>query len=151
MSDRRRIVQHIDSGGRGLLPDTGKDMGSTNWIVGTPDKRRWTRVTFDGKRPTCGMLTAFSHIAKQSGRHASSARPTEVDPHSADPVIGDGSAEYAQKRFAIDRFGDVLFGVFSTEFSEVSLEFSGMMQIWEHTPVEPGHRVNLAWVARQQF
>src|ERR1700744_3305652 len=114
MSDRRHAVQHIDSCGRGLLPDTGKDMGSTYWIVGTPDKSRWARVILDSKRPTCGMLTAFSHIAKQRGSHASPAQPTKVDPHSANPVIGDGSAEHAQKRVARGRVGDVCFGVVAT-------------------------------------
>src|SRR5271167_4208737 len=68
-SDRRRVVQHSDAGGWGLVPNTRKDMRSTNWVGGAPDESLWTRIAFDGMRPPVGMLAAFGHIAEQRWRH----------------------------------------------------------------------------------
>jgi hypothetical protein len=69
-------------------------------------------------RPTGGMLAAFSQIAKQRGSHPYSARPTEIDPHLAERILADRSAQDAQKCFTVYGFGDELFGGFSAEFSE---------------------------------
>src|ERR1700722_6986409 len=115
-------------------------MGSTNRVGGTPDESLWTRIAFDGMRPPSGMFATFGHIAKQRGRHPRSSRLTEIGPHLLKRMVGDGSAEHAQKRFAIASFGDVILGAVSTEFSEAALEMSGSMQIREHSPIEPSHR-----------
>lgn len=147
VSDRRRVVQHDDASERSFVPNTRKDMGSTNRVRGTPNESLWTRIAFDGTRPPGGMLAAFGHIPKQRGRHPHSSRLTEIGPHLPERVVGDGSAEDAQKRFAIASFGDVRFGVVSTEFSEVALKVGGSMQIGEHTAIEPGHRFNAAGIA----
>ena len=47
VSDRRRVVQHIDAGERDLVPNTRKDMGSTDWIGGAPDESLRTQIGFD--------------------------------------------------------------------------------------------------------
>ena len=102
-------------------------MGSTNRVRGTPNESLWTRIAFDGTRPPDGMLASFSHIPKQRGRHPRSSRLTEIGPHLLKCMVGDGSAEHAQKRFAIAGFGDVLLGGVSTEFSEAALKVDGGM------------------------
>src|ERR1700722_14127961 len=112
-------------------------MGSTNRVGGTPDESLRTRIAFDSVRPAGGMFAGFGHVAEQSGRHPRASRLTEIGPHLAECVVGDGSAEDAQKRFAIENFGDIRFGGVSTEFSEVALKLGGSMQIREHTAVEP--------------
>jgi hypothetical protein len=68
-------------------------MGSANWVGGPPDESLWTRIAFDSVRPPGGMLAAFSHIAKQRGSHTCSPRPAEIDPHLAERMVGDWSAE----------------------------------------------------------
>src|SRR5271163_3563663 len=126
-------------------------MGSTNRVSGAPDESLWTRIAFDGMRPPGGMFAAFSHIAKQRGRHPRSARLTEIGPHFPKRMVGDGSAKHAQKRFAIASFGDVFLGGVSTEFSEAALKISGSMQIREHSAIEPSHRFDAIGLAGQQF
>src|ERR1700678_4156221 len=115
-------------------------MGSTNRVGGTPDESLWTRIAFDGMRPPGGMFAALGHVAQQRGRHPRSSRLTEISPHLLERVVGDGSAEHAQKRFAIASFGDVLLGGISTEFSEAALKISGSMHLREHSAIEPSHR-----------
>src|SRR5271156_3395465 len=126
-------------------------MGSTNRVGGGPDERLWTRIAFDGLRPPGGMFAAFSHIAKQRGRHSRSSRLTEIGPHLLKLTVGDGSAEHTQKRFAIESFGDVILSGVSTEFSEAALKISGSMQIRKHSAIEPSHRFDAIGLAGQQF
>src|SRR5271170_5166164 len=126
-------------------------MGSTNRVGGAPDESLWTRIAFDGLRPAGGMFAAFSHIAKQRGRHSRSSRLTEIGPHLLKLTVGDGSAEHTQKRFAIESFGDVILSGVSTEFSEAALKISGSMQIREHSAIEPSHRFDAIRLAGQQF
>jgi hypothetical protein len=90
--DRRRVVQHSDAGGWGLVPNTRKDMRSTNWVGGAPDESLWTRIAFDGVRLARSMLAAFGHIAEQRGSHTCSPRPAEIRPHLAERMVGDRSA-----------------------------------------------------------
>src|SRR5271156_1533252 len=151
VSDGRRVVQHIDAGGWSLLPNPRKDVGSTNWVGGAPDESLWARIAFDNVRPSDGMLAAFSHVAKQRGSHPCSPRPAEIDPHLAERMVGHPSAQQAQKRCTISGFGNVLLGLVSAEFTKVSLRFSRSMQIREHPPIEPGHRLNPGSVTRQEF
>jgi hypothetical protein len=103
VSDRRRVVQHIDVGDRDLVPNTREDMGSTNWVGGAPDESLWTRRAFDSVRPPGGMLAAFSYIAEQRGSHTRAPRPAEIDPHLAERTVGDWCAEDTQKRLTINR------------------------------------------------
>src|ERR1700747_3247559 len=97
------------------------------------------------------MLAAFSHIAKQRGSRPCSPRPAEIDPHLADRMVTDRSAEDTQKRRTINGFGKAIFGAVSNEFTEVSLKVSRSMQIREQPPIEPGHRFNPVRVATQEW
>src|ERR1700744_4266 len=126
-------------------------MGSTNRVCGTPDESLGTRIAFDGVRPPGGMFAAFSHIAKQRGRHPRSSRLTEISPHLLERMVGDGSAEHAYKRCPVESFGDVILGGASTEFSEPALKICRSMQIGEHSAMEPSHRFDAIGLAGQQF
>src|SRR5580693_6645694 len=97
------------------------------------------------------MLAAFGHIAKQCGSHPHPARPTEIDPHLADRMLRERSARDDGKRCTIGSFGKESLSEVCTEFAEESLTVSRSMQIREDTPIEPGHRLNPARIATQEF